>query len=236
VSMLPVTAVERVVMRFAPQPWRFAVERRAEIDACFAELHRAQPALWNGRVLMMYEHSLIASELHGTFLETDFASLLAWRAFGFPDRTIKSCFPMSALHSSDDAFLLGLMAPHTANAGQLYFPTGTPDPDDVRGDIVDFEGSLLRELAEETGLSAADVVPAPEWHAVLAGPRLPVIRLLQVAEPAVSLRARIIAFLAGQREPELRDIVIVRSRADLDARMPNFVTAYLTDFWSRRAS
>jgi 8-oxo-dGTP pyrophosphatase MutT (NUDIX family) len=207
-----------------------------EIDACFAELQRAQPALWNGRVLMMYDHSLTAAELRGTFLETDFASLLAWRAFGFPERTIKVCFPMSALHSADGAFLLGLMAPHTANAGQLYFPTGTPDPDDIRGDTVDFEGSLLRELAEETGLTAADVAAAPGWHAVLAGPRLPVIKLLQVAEPAAALRERILDFLAREREPELCDIVIVRSRADLDARMPNFVTAYLTDFWSRRAS
>jgi 8-oxo-dGTP pyrophosphatase MutT (NUDIX family) len=236
VITLPVVAVERVAMRFAPRPWPFAVERRMEIDACFAELQRAQPALWNGRVLMMYDHSLTAAELRGTFLETDFASLLAWRAFGFPERTIKVCFPMSALHSADGAFLLGLMAPHTANAGQLYFPTGTPDPDDIRGDTVDFEGSLLRELAEETGLTAADVAAAPGWHAVLAGPRLPVIKLLQVAEPAAALRARILDFLAREREPELCDIVIVRSRADLDARMPNFVTAYLTDFWSRRAS
>jgi 8-oxo-dGTP pyrophosphatase MutT (NUDIX family) len=236
VITLPVVAVERVAMRFAPRPWPFAVERRMEIDACFAELQRAQPALWNGRVLMMYDHSLTAAELRGTFLETDFASLLAWRAFGFPERTIKVCFPMSALHSADGAFLLGLMAPHTANAGQLYFPTGTPDPDDIRGDTVDFEGSLLRELAEETGLTAADVAAAPGWHAVLAGPRLPVIKLLQVAEPAAALRERILDFLAREREPELCDIVIVRSRADLDARMPNFVTAYLTDFWSRRAS
>ena len=46
--------IERVAMRFAPRPWPFAVERRAEIDAYFAQLQRAQPALWNGRVLLMY--------------------------------------------------------------------------------------------------------------------------------------------------------------------------------------
>jgi 8-oxo-dGTP pyrophosphatase MutT (NUDIX family) len=235
-SRLPVVAVERVAMRFAPRPWPFAVERRAEIDACFVQLQHAQPALWNGRVLMMYEHTLTAKELSGSFLETDFASLLAWRAFDFPDRAIKVCFPMSALLSSDGAFLLGLMAPHTANAGQLYFPTGTPDTDDVRGDTVDFDGSLLRELAEETGLTPADVTVARDWHAVLAGPRIPVIKLVQSAEPAAALRARILAFLAREREPELCDIVIVRSRADLDTRMPDFVTAFLTDFWNGHAS
>ena len=235
-SNMPVVPVERVEMSFAPRPWPFAVERRAEIDACFAQLQREKPALWNGRVLMMHQHTITAGKLRGAFLETDFASLLAWRAFEFPDQTIKVCFPMSALHSADGAFLLGLMAPHTANAGQLYFPTGTPDPDDVRGDKVDFDGSLLRELAEETGLGPADVAAAPGWHAVFAGPRIPLIKLLQVAEPAASLRARILAHLAREPEPELCDIVIVRSRADLDPRMPDFVTAFLTDFWSKRAS
>ena len=62
-SRLPVVAVERVAMRFAPRPWPFAVERRAEIDACFAQLQREQPALWNGRVLMMYEHTLTAQRV-----------------------------------------------------------------------------------------------------------------------------------------------------------------------------
>jgi 8-oxo-dGTP pyrophosphatase MutT (NUDIX family) len=235
-SKLPVVAVERVAMRFAPRPWPFAVERRAEIDACFAQLQRKQPALWNGRVLLMYEHAISAGEMRGSFLETDFASLLAWRAFGSPDAAIKSCFAMSALHCSDGAFLLGLMAPHTANAGQLYFPTGTPDLDDVRGDTVDLDGSLRRELAEETGLTPADVTVAGNWHAVLAGPRIPVIKLVQSAEPAAVLRDRILAFLACEREPELCDIVIVRSRADLETRMPDFVTAFLTDFWNGHAS
>jgi 8-oxo-dGTP pyrophosphatase MutT (NUDIX family) len=161
--------------------------------------------------------------------------MLAWRAFDFPDKTIRACFPMSALHAADGAFLLGLMAPHTANAGQLYFPTGTPDPDDVRGDKVDFDGSLLRELAEETGVGPADVSVAPGWHALLAGPRMPLIKMLHVDESAAALRARILAHLAREEEPELADIVVVRGPADLDPRMPSFVKAFLTDFWSKRA-
>jgi 8-oxo-dGTP pyrophosphatase MutT (NUDIX family) len=234
-SKLPVIALDQVEMRFESWNWPFAGEHRAEIDAYFAQVQREKPEVWNGRVLLMRQYALNENEMQGTFFETDFASLLAWRAFGFPDRTVKTCFPMSALCSSDGAFLLGLMAPHTANADQLYFPTGTPDPADRRGDSVDFDGSLLRELAEETGLTAADVTAVPGWHAVLAGPRLALIKLLRVAEPAAALRERILAFLAGEREPELCDIMIVRSRADFDPRMPDFVTAYLTDFWSRHA-
>jgi 8-oxo-dGTP pyrophosphatase MutT (NUDIX family) len=232
---IPVVPVERIEMRFAPRPWPFALARRAEIDAYFAQLQKDKPALWNGRVLLMHDYTLADGVLNGAFLETDYASLLAWCAFAFPDKTIKVCFPMNALCAADGAFLLGLMAPHTANAGQLYFPTGTPDPDDLRGDIVDFDGSLLRELTEETGLTSADVAVVPGWHAALAGPRMALIKRLHSPESAAALRARILAHLAREREPELADIVIVRGRADLDARVPDFVGAYLDNHWNRGA-
>ena len=52
---------------------------------------------------------------------------LAWRDFGFPDANIANGFSMAALLSADGAFDLGEMAPHTANAGAIYFPSGTPD-------------------------------------------------------------------------------------------------------------
>jgi hypothetical protein len=41
------------------------------------------------------------------------------------------------------------------------------------------------------------------------------------------LRGRIEANLAGQKEPELTRIHLVRGRGDLSAAMPRFVTAYL---------
>jgi 8-oxo-dGTP pyrophosphatase MutT (NUDIX family) len=232
---IKVIPVARLDMRFAQRPWPFANQRRADIDTYFARLQQEKPTLWNGRALLMYQHAFTGGVLQGIFLETDYASMLAWHAFGNPDRSIKVCFPMNALYAADGAFLLGLMAPHTANGGQLYFPTGTPDRDDVRGDTVDIDGSLLRELAEETGLTEADVSVEPGWHAALAGPRVALIKMLRSPEPAEVLRARIRAHLASEREPELADIVIVRSRADLDARMPGFVQAFLIDHWSRRA-
>ena len=67
-----------------------------------------------------------------SYFETDFASFLAWRDWGFPDRSVFNGFGMGALRCSDGAFVLGEMGRHTSNAGRIYFPSGTPDPDDIR--------------------------------------------------------------------------------------------------------
>ena len=49
--------VDRLDLSFTPQPWPFAEQRRAEIDAFFAARQRETPALWNGRVLLLYRHA-----------------------------------------------------------------------------------------------------------------------------------------------------------------------------------
>ena len=89
------------------------------------------------------------------YFETDFASFLAWRDWGFPDLHVFNGFGMGALRCSDGAFVLGEMGQHTSNAGRIYFPSGTPDLDDVVDGAVDISGSVARELEEETGLVPA---------------------------------------------------------------------------------
>lgn len=228
ISIIP---IERVELRFAPRPWPFADARRAEIDAHFAGLRRDKPAIWNGRVLLLHEFEISGDAFHGAYLETDFASFISWRDWGWPDGTVRNCFGQAALRGSDGAFLLGVMAGHTANAGKVYFPSGTPDPNDVVGTSVDLAGSVLRELCEETGLSAADVEAEPGWHAVLAGARIAMLKVLQARVPAAELRDTMLEHLAGERQPELADIRIARGPADLDPMMPEFIVAILNHFW-----
>jgi 8-oxo-dGTP pyrophosphatase MutT (NUDIX family) len=225
---LPVIALDRIDIAFAPRRWPFAHERRTEIDAHFAARRAQQPQIWNGRVLLTSaDYRVAGRSLSGTCFEADFASLLAWRDWDFPDAGAVNCFAMGALRSADGAFLLGVMGGHTANAGRVYFPAGTPEPADIAEGRLDLAGSVTREVAEETGLTVADYVASPQWHVALAGPRLAAMKLLAVDAPAVELQRKIRDFLAREANPELADMQIVRGPDDFDERMPPFVTAYL---------
>jgi 8-oxo-dGTP pyrophosphatase MutT (NUDIX family) len=235
-SAIAIMPLDRVELAFAPRPWPFAHERRAAIDAHFAALRSANPALWNGRVLMLYDHAVSGSVLRGACLETDFASMLAWRNWDFPDPGVKNCFAMGVLRARDGAFLLGVMGAHTANAGKVYFPAGLPDPSDIAGAQVDLGGNVMREVAEETGLRPGDFEADPGWVAVFAGPRIALMKLLAAREDAEALRRRILAHLGREAEPELADIRIARGPADLDPMMPPFVAAFLEHAWSGRAA
>jgi len=210
-----------------PADWPFAQARRAEIDAHFAKEQRDKPKLWNGRVLIGRNPVFADQQFRGEYFETDFASFLAWRDWGFPDRDVFNGFGMGALRSSDGAFVLGEMAQHTANAGRIYFPCGTPDPDDVRDGAVDVAGSVAREIFEETGLAEKDYAAEPHWDCVVVGAAIAMIRLLNVDMRGKPLRARIEAALARQHQPELSAIHLVRRTDDFTAAMPRFVTAFL---------
>jgi len=226
-----IVPVDRLDLGFAPFRWRFAEARRHDIKAHFAARRQSTPQLWNGRVLLMRNLAIADGVLRGVYFETGFADFMAWRDWNFPDPDIVNCFSMGPLRASDGAYLLGVMSHHTANADRIYFPAGTPDLGDVRGDAVDLLGNVLREIAEETGLTAADFSVSPGWHAVVAGSRVAVMKRIDVPYPAEDVRERMLRHLASEPQPELSDIRIVRSVADFDPRMPDFVTAYLAHIW-----
>ena len=227
-----IVPVDRFDVGFAPFRWRFAQARSDDIAAHFAARRQATPQLWNGRVLLMRDFAVRDGTLRGMYFEAGFAEFLAWRDWNFPDPAVVNCFAMGALRASDGAYLMGVMSDRTANPGRIYFPAGTPDPNDVRGETVDLLGNVMRELAEETGLTAADVSVAPGWHAVVDASRVAVMKRIDVPYPASEARTRMLRHLASETQPELSDVRIVRSAADLDPGMPRFVTAYLAHMWS----
>ncbi|MFK4509567.1 NUDIX hydrolase [Bradyrhizobium daqingense] len=217
-----------------PIPWPFAEQRSAEIAAHFAEKQRERPKIWNGRVLLGRDAVFAGGHLVATYFETDFASFLAWRDWGFPDTAVFNGFGMGALRTSDGAFIMGEMAQHTANAGRIYFPSGTPDLGDVTDGALDVPGSVVREIAEETGLTAEDYTAEADWHCVVSGRAIAMIQVLNLDMPGDEARARIEANLALEDEPELSAIHLVRGMSDLTPTMPRFVTAFIAQQFASR--
>ena len=194
-----------------PWAWPFAEARRAEIAAHFADKQREKPAMWNGRVLLGRNPVFAGDRLSASYFETDFASFLAWRDWGFPDQAVFNGFGMGALRCADGAFVLGEMGQHTANAGRIYFPSGTPDLDDIRDGALDISGSVARE-------ARGGDRPCARRIRERAGLALHLHRACARDDPhaaasicrATALRERIEANLAAQRQPELSAIHLVR--------------------------
>src|SRR6202051_4141970 len=209
--------VTQLDLSVQPWSWRFAEARRADIDAHFADQQREKPGIWNGRVLLGRDPDFTEGRFSAQYFEADFASFLAWRDWGFPDKEVFNGFGMGALRCADGAFVLGEMGQHTANAGQIYFPAGTPDRDDLRDGTVDIAGSVVREIEEETGLTSADYRPGGHWDCVVTGATIAMIRILNVDLSGEAMRARIEANLARQHQPELAAIHLVRGASDLTA-------------------
>ena len=227
-----VAEVDRVECAFEPSVWDFAETRAAAIDAHWADITGARPQMFNGRVLLQSRGGVERDAagrpvFRGAYLETDFKAFMAWRDFGHPDAGVRNGFAMAALRGSDGAFVLGEMGQHTANAGRVYFPSGTPDPDDIRGSIVDIEGSARRELVEETGLALDDLVFEPGLTIIHDPVRVCFLIPVVALEPAERLVARIEANLARDPMPEFARMHIVRREADITPQMPFFVAAYL---------
>ncbi len=132
------------------------------------------------------------------------------------DARIANAFAAIVPWTSDGAVLLGEMGARTANAGQLYFPCGTPDPDDIQGARVDLAGSAARELAEETGLALPDEAET-DWVLLEGEGQLAFLRPVRFPETAARLVARIADHLGAEAEPELAGMHVVRGRDDIDA-------------------
>lgn len=219
-----VTALE---LNVRSRSWPFADARRADIDAHFALKRAEKPQLWNGRILLGRNPAFLGDRFSAEYFEADFAEFLAWRDWGFPDRDVFNGFGMGALRCADGAFILGEMGQHTANAGRIYFPSGTPDLDDIRDGAVDIAGSVAREVAEETGLTSADYRADAHWDCVVSGAAIAMIRILNVDMSGEALRARIETNLARQELPEFSAVRLVRGTCDLTTSMPRFVTAFI---------
>ncbi|WP_244965577.1 NUDIX hydrolase [Methylobacterium soli] len=227
--------LHRLSARLVSHRWDWAEANAEVIAENWARRLAERPGLFDGPVLLACGLALDDGACEARFFETTYSRFIAFRDAGSPIGPVANAFAAIVPRARDGAVLLGEMGLHTANAGQIYFPCGTPDRDDVRGAQVDLAGSAARELREETGLRLPE--GAPEAWMLLEGEgQLAFLRPVAFPEAAEALRARMEAHRSREAEPELARIVVARTPRDLDpARMPGFVRAYLAEAFAPAA-
>lgn len=225
---IPITTLD---LHLLSGSWSFAEAEKTRIAAHWRKLVEANPRIWNGDVLICVDAKIVDMTLSASFLKTDYASFIAWRDWGWPDKTVSNCFGSAIVQSCDGALLYGRMAGHTLNGGKIYPPGGSLEMKDVGADgFVDVMGSLIRELEEETGLKADDAEKG-ELLAVFDGPRLSVAQVFRFDRTAQALAEAVRHYLRDGHDDELSDIEIVESSSQIDSTMPGYAVAiaqYLT--------
>lgn len=223
-----VSAVRAFRARVADETWPWAQDNAEEIARHWQERIAQRPSLYDGRVLVARELAIRDDVLESRHVVVPFSALLCWRDRAFPEAGACNAFGAAVVVSSDGAVLVGRMSAHTANAGSIYFPAGTPDLGDVQGDVLDIEGSILRELEEETGLGADHLHPSEERWLVRDGAIACCARRIDTGLSARELADLTRAHLLRESEPELDGIFLLHRRSEADpVAVPAYVRALL---------
>ncbi len=212
-EVLPLRSID---IRLEEQPHPFEIENRAAIAAHWAKESRANPALFNGRMVLPLTARIADGILEGISRPIEFATFLFWRS-----RTEKEgglhIFAHAVPISADGAIIAVRMAPHTANPGRIYCAAGSFEPEDFIGGRLDFSYNTHREVMEETGIDLGGVRHEAGYGLLRAGRTILVFRRYMFEETADAIAARIADHIARQTEHEIDQAVIIRA----DARPPN---------------
>ena len=197
--------------------WGYATAHATDIDRHWAQRSAENPHMFNGVIHLISEVELKGERLDARFLATDFRSYLYWRENGFPEAAVRDGFGSGLIRSSEGYVVLGRQRAGNVNAGLSYLPGGFIDPRDVTAErMIDIEASIMREVAEETGLAGDNALPQPGFIVTSMGPYISIAMEILVPLVGEEVRRRVLAHIADDPQSELTDAVVVRDVADLD--------------------
>ena len=210
-------AVSNCTLKLSDEPWVFAREHAAEIDAHWQAARTANPAYFNGAVHLIDRVRLRESALAATLTRTDFKSYLYWRSCGFPAAGVLDSFGSAIIRSAGGDVLLARQMPGNVNHGFACLPSGFIDARDVQADgTIDIASSIAREIAEELGDGVAMQVTREDGFVVArSGTQLCFGAVYNTALSTAEIVALVDEHNAASEDPELEAIIPVASLADL---------------------
>lgn len=210
-----VVKVETCELRVGRERWPWAVAKADAIALSWQLQQIRNPSYFNGGIQILTRYRIEDGAFKGTFAATDFASFLHWRGERYPDDSVRDCFGCAILRSAEGHLLLGRQATGNLNADRAYCPGGFIDPVDVLDGVIDIDGSVTREIAEETGLDVSALKRTPGYLIIAADASI-AIGIEYLSELfSEQLRAQITRHIERQATPELAGAVIVRETPDV---------------------
>lgn len=226
-----VVPIAGVTLRVGDGTWRYANDNRDAIADHWHRAAAANPNYFNGDIYLIDAFALDAESrtAEARLLKTDFRSYLFWRERGFPFAGVLDGFGSGLITSSDGAIILGRQQPGNVNSGLAYLPGGFIDGRDVTADgRVDIVASVAREIAEETGLQAADLERKEEFFLVMGGAHIAIAVPYLSRLPAMLITSLVADHIARDSHPELSEVIAVIGLRDLDdLAMPSYARTLL---------
>ncbi len=196
--------------------WSFAAHHRTEIDAFWQEETTKNPSYFNGTVFMMLQGAIAQGVFQGDLIPVEFKAFCYWRAKVQDDQSARDCFGSAVVITSDGALMLARQSAGNINAGLTYLPGGFIDQRDVSHDCqIGIRESVLRELAEETGLVQETFKVRSNYLITQIGRQVSIGVVIDVKLTSDELNEQIRAFLASEEQPELEEIVFIEQPQDL---------------------
>lgn len=210
--MLPVNGID-IVHDTAPHP--FQIAEAVAIDANWRREVAANPALFDGEVMLFsqlrWDEGLLSGRCHGV----RFATYMHWRRSR--PAGAEHLFGHAMPVSTDGALIAIQMADHTANPGRVYFAAGSLDRSDVDDGIVDIAGNMRREVMEETGIDLGEYRCDPTFHGWSSERGTVLVRRYFLDRSAAEIVARINAFAARDPQSEIARAIAIAAPGDLPA-------------------
>jgi 8-oxo-dGTP pyrophosphatase MutT (NUDIX family) len=206
--------VDRIDVRLDPVPHPYEIENRGAIEANWLREKAANPALFDGTVVLLSELSHRGRRLEGRCHAVRFVTFMHWRG-NRSDLRAEHVYAHAMLVSRDNALVAIRMGGHTVNAGSVYFAAGSFEPADFRDGRVDVDFNMAREVMEETGLEISRAPRDEHHHALSLESGTVIFRRYFLDQDADELAQRISAFVAVDPEPEIEGPVVIRDPDDL---------------------
>lgn len=215
----------------------YETQARAAIDASWRERSGANPRLYDGEALLFGPRRLEGGVLIADGARIRYAGLLHFLAVEPAPPDLSHIYCCAALIGCDGRATMARMARHTANAGRVYFPSGSLEAADFRDGVADLRANMAREVMEETGIDLARAAGAPGLLCWESGRIAALFQVFRFAETAQALAGEIAAHLASGADDEL-DAPVVLEPGQTLAEMPashRAFMAWLAGEWAAAA-